>query len=80
MPRCLQQVLALFVFMSVFSLNAYARDISLKHFDADIAVQQDGSIAVTETLAIQFTGEWNGIVREIPVSYRHSTVLIIRFA
>ncbi len=45
------------------------RSLAIRRFDADIAVQKDGSIVVAESITAQFTGAWNGIYRTVPVDY-----------
>ncbi|MBI4538566.1 MAG: DUF2207 domain-containing protein [Gemmatimonadetes bacterium] len=47
-----------------------ARSLVIESFHADIVVNRDGSLAVTETIRPRFTGAWNGIYRQIPVQYR----------
>jgi len=47
-----------------------ARALVIQEFDADILVNPDATIDVTETIRAQFTGSWNGIYRTIPVEYR----------
>ncbi|MBI4466238.1 MAG: DUF2207 domain-containing protein [Acidobacteria bacterium] len=54
----------------VAALPAAGRDIVLESFDADIRVNLDGTIAVTETIRPRFIGSWNGIIRSLPVEYR----------
>ncbi len=49
-----------------------ARSLVIQEFDADILVNPDATIDVTETIRPQFTGTWNGIYRTIPVEYRTS--------
>jgi uncharacterized membrane protein YgcG len=49
-----------------------ARSLVIQEFDADILVNPDATIDVTETIRPQFTGSWNGIYRTIPVEYRTS--------
>ncbi len=48
------------------------RSLVIQEFDADILVNPDASIDVTETIRLQLTGSWNGIYRTIPVEYRTS--------
>jgi uncharacterized membrane protein YgcG len=50
---------------------ARARELAIESFDADLRVNSDGTLEVTETLRPRFTGQWNGILRFIPVEYRH---------
>ncbi len=49
---------------------AAQRTFVIEDFHADIAVNVDGSIDVTETIQPRFTGSWNGIFRTIPITYR----------
>ncbi len=46
-----------------------ARTLEIASFHSDIAVRTGGSIDVSETIAVRFTGSWNGIFRQIPVEY-----------
>lgn len=48
-----------------------ARSLVIESFEADIVVNADGTLEVTEVLRPRFTGSWNGIFRTIPVEYRH---------
>ena len=49
---------------------AAQRTLVIEDFHADIVVDVDGSIEVTETIRPRFTGSWNGLFRTIPVDYR----------
>jgi hypothetical protein len=51
--------------------SAQGRSLRLRKFDALLAVHSDGSLDVTEQLTIGFTGQWNGINRDI--SLQHNT-------
>jgi uncharacterized membrane protein len=51
------------------AIPAGARQLRIKHFDAQIEVHANGTIDVTETIEIQFTGAWHGLYRTIPVQY-----------
>jgi len=51
------------------AIPAAARQLRIKHFDAQIEVRKNGAIDVTETIEVQFTGAWHGIYRTIPVEY-----------
>ena len=51
---------------------AAQRSLAIERFDAEIAVQRDASILVTETITARFTGSWNGIYRTVPVVYRNA--------
>jgi uncharacterized membrane protein YgcG len=47
-----------------------ARSLTIESFDADILVNGDGTIRVTEIIRPRFVGSWNGIYRSIPIEYR----------
>ena len=51
--------------------RAQSRSIRIRNFDALLTVHSDGSLDVTEQLTIGFTGQWNGIVRDL--SLHHNT-------
>ena len=68
--RC-RVLLALSLLVAGWAAPAAAqRTLVIQSFDATIAVAQDGSIEVEETLVPRFSGSWNGIYRTIPVQYR----------
>jgi uncharacterized membrane protein len=46
------------------------RSLAIKRFDAHIVVDMDGTIDVTETITVAFSGQWNGVYRTVPVEYR----------
>jgi hypothetical protein len=48
---------------------AAQRSIAIERFHAEIAVNPDATIDVSETITARFTGSWNGIYRTIPVKY-----------
>lgn len=50
--------------------TAAARQLVIQHFDAQILINQDGTIEVTENITAQFIGtNWHGLYRTIPVEY-----------
>jgi uncharacterized membrane protein len=49
---------------------AAQRTLAIEKFSADIVVNTDGSIDVTETITARFNGKWNGIYRTVPIDYR----------
>jgi uncharacterized membrane protein YgcG len=51
--------------------SAQVRSIRVRNFDALLAVHPDGSLDVTEQITIGFTGQWNGINRDL--SLQHNT-------
>lgn len=46
------------------------RTLLITDFAADIRVNTDATIDVSETIRAQFNGTWNGLYRTIPVDYR----------
>ena len=61
----------LFLALSATSLRAQ-RSYSIEGFDAQIRVNRDASIDVTETIAARFVGSYNGLFRTIPITYRNA--------
>lgn len=61
----------------VLSLTATAslaaqRSYSIERFDAEIHVNRDASLDVTETITARFVGSYNGLYRTIPIKYRNA--------
>jgi len=50
-------------------LPAFARQFVIQEFSAEIMVQENGVLDVTETISPRFIGAWNGMYRTIPVEY-----------
>jgi uncharacterized membrane protein YgcG len=50
----------------------WAKSLEFERFDVELRVQRDGSVLVTETLRVRFTGEWNGVFRDIPLRFRNA--------
>jgi uncharacterized membrane protein len=63
------RVLLVALFVCCAALPAVARQLRIRHFDAQIEVHTNGTIDVTETIEVQFSGVWHGIYRTIPVQY-----------
>lgn len=63
-------LLALFLLSTACPPYVEARSLTIESFDADIAVNPDGTVEVTETIRPRFIGAWNGIFRTIPIEYR----------
>ena len=61
-------VVALLVLLAAVTANASLR---VDLFDAEIRLDDDGLLHVTETLTVTFFTPHHGIEREIPVSYRN---------
>jgi hypothetical protein len=78
-PRALSTVSTVALVRSLLvcclGLSAWAeasgqeRSLEISSFNAEIRVQTDGTLDVTERLDVRFTGAWNGIFRDIPVEY-----------
>ena len=54
------------------ALPASARQLTIQNFNVAVVIQPDSTIDVTETLTVNFEGEWHGLYRSIPVEYRGS--------
>ena len=52
-----------------FAAPASARQLKIQNFKAEIIVEPDASIGVTETIQADFIGVWHGLYRTIPVEY-----------
>jgi uncharacterized membrane protein YgcG len=48
---------------------ASARQLKIQKFSAEIFVQPDSTINVTETIEANFVGAWHGLYRTIPIEY-----------
>ena len=79
-PRILAQLLhcqrticiaALLSCSVVVSAGAQAHDIRIRDFGALLTVHSDGTLDVVEELRIRFSGQWNGINRDLLL--RHKT-------
>ena len=51
-------------------VSAQERTVALDRFHADIQVQPDGTTQITETLEVDFRGEWNWIIRDLVLEHR----------
>lgn len=60
-----------FVLALAVDASAQTRSIRIRNFDALLTVHTDGSLDVTEQITIGFTGQWNGINRDL--SLQHNT-------
>jgi hypothetical protein len=52
-----------------FAAPAAARELKIQKFSAEIFVQPDSALNVTETIEANFIGSWHGLYRSIPVEY-----------
>ena len=59
----------LLLFAFVFSATASARELKIEKFSAEVFVQSDSTLDVTETIDANFIGAWHGLFRTIPVEY-----------
>jgi uncharacterized membrane protein len=59
----------LFFSVSVSVFPAFAQDFTISRFHANITVNQDSSLYVTETILVNFHESRHGIYREIPFKY-----------
>jgi uncharacterized membrane protein YgcG len=65
-----RRALTLFLLLICAALPASARRLVIQHFDAQILVNADGTIDVTENIQAQFVGSnWHGLYRSIPIEY-----------
>src|SRR6266404_7557451 len=55
--------------IAVFSAPAAARQLKIQKFSAEVFVQQDSALNVTETIEANFIGSWHGLYRSIPIEY-----------
>lgn len=70
LPRRLHtRVFLLFAAAFFFTGSAWARTLTIQNFNEHVDVEKNGTIDVTESIDVRFTGAWNGIYRKIPVKY-----------
>jgi uncharacterized membrane protein len=62
-------LLALLTIALAASSPASARQLKIEKFSAEIFVQPDSTLDVTETIEANFIGAWHGLYRTIPVEY-----------
>ncbi|TVP54849.1 MAG: DUF2207 domain-containing protein [Gemmatimonadales bacterium] len=64
--------LVLFLALTGFALPALGqeRSVALESFHADILVQPEGTVEITETLAVDFRGSWNWLIRDLLLEHR----------
>ncbi len=60
---------SLFFFLIIFLSPVYAQDFTINRFHSDIAISEDSSLSVRETIEVQFHQSKHGIYREIPFKY-----------
>jgi uncharacterized membrane protein YgcG len=57
------------LFAVAFVTPASARELKIQKFHAEVIVEPDSSLGVTETIEANFMGVWHGLYRTIPVEY-----------
>jgi hypothetical protein len=68
--RTLFQRAAVLTLLAVtLASSASARQLKIEKFSAEIFVQADSTLDVTETIKVNFIGVWHGLYRTIPVEY-----------
>ena len=69
LPRLLYGAALLAATVFMFAAPTAARELKIQKFSAEIFVQQDSALNVTETIEANFIGSWHGLYRSIPVEY-----------
>lgn len=59
----------LLAFAAAPAAEAQERTLRIRHFDAELRVNPDGTTDVTETLRVAFDGQWNGIFRDLSTQH-----------
>jgi uncharacterized membrane protein len=72
-PQTVKSVIAtgsaLALLVMALAASTSARQLKIEKFSAEIFVQPDSSLDVTETIEVNFIGVWHGLYRTIPVEY-----------
>jgi uncharacterized membrane protein len=70
LPRTwLARAACLAVLACTLAASASARQLKIQKFSAEIFVQPDAVLDVTETIEANFIGVWHGLYRTIPIQY-----------
>lgn len=64
-----QRAVVLALLLMALAASASARQLKIQKFSAEIFVQPDATLDVTETINVNFIGVWHGLYRTIPVEY-----------
>jgi uncharacterized membrane protein YgcG len=64
-----QRAAVLALLAITLSPSVFARQLKIEKFSAEIFVQPDATLDVTETIKMNFIGVWHGLYRTIPVEY-----------
>src|SRR6202171_3449670 len=66
-----------------FAAPTAARELKIQKFSAEIFVQPNSALNVTETIEANFIGSWHGLSRTIPIAYvtpqRFNYSLFVKF-
>src|SRR5229473_1983176 len=69
LKRSSKRIALLISLAFAFAASASAREIRIQKFSAEIFVQPDSALDVTETIEANFIGVWHGLYRSIPIQY-----------
>jgi hypothetical protein len=69
MPGRVSGAVAVALLCTVAAPLAAQRTLEIQRFHSDILVRRNGTLAITETIEVHFTGSWNGLLRSVPVEY-----------
>lgn len=67
--RAFRRAAVLALLVMALAASASARELKIEKFAAEIFVQPDSTLDVTETIQVNFIGVWHGLYRTIPVEY-----------
>jgi len=67
--RVFHRAAILALFLMAVAATASARQLKIEKFSAEIFVQPDSSLDVTETIEVGFIGVWHGLYRTVPIEY-----------
>ena len=67
--RVLHRASIVALLVIALAASASARELKIQKFSAEIFVQPDATLDVTETIDVNFIGVWHGLYRTIPVEY-----------
>ena len=69
-PRSFFFLYLLFLVNFLYLPSAFAKELKIEKFDAQITVLPNASVDITESITVHFIGNgWHGLYREIPVEY-----------
>src|SRR5258708_1724570 len=67
--RSFQRAVVTALLVIALTVSASARQLKIEKFSAEIFVQPDSTLDVTETIQANFIGVWHGLYRTVPVEY-----------